>query len=143
MDQNYFKLLKEEKNQSVSLENRRKLANYQGRIVDHFRWEKKNQFLGLISSFLENKITIESYMDQFFELEDQVQESITIWKSNSEQLKAFEPSLKSEGFAVWIENLLSDIRLFEPDAELRASDEISEKEFRNGAEQFLPKIKEY
>lgn len=104
---------------------------------------KKNQFLGLISSFLENKITIESYMDQFFELEDQVQESITIWKSNSEQLKAFEPSLKSEGFAVWIENLLSDIRLFEPDAELRASDEISEKEFRNGAEQFLPKIKEY
>jgi hypothetical protein len=39
---------------------------------------KKNQFLGLISSFLENKIIIESYMDQFFELEDQVQESITI-----------------------------------------------------------------
>ena len=38
----------------------------------------QNQFLGLISSFLENKITIESYMDQFFELEDQVQESITI-----------------------------------------------------------------
>jgi hypothetical protein len=48
MDQNYFKLLKEEKNQSVSLENRRKLANYQGRIVDHFRWEKKINFLDLL-----------------------------------------------------------------------------------------------
>lgn len=48
MDQNYFTLLKEEKNQSVSLENRRKLANYQGRIVDHFRWEKKINFLDLL-----------------------------------------------------------------------------------------------
>lgn len=136
MDKNYFKLLKEEKNQSLSLENRRKLANYQGRIVDHFKWKKKDQFLGVISSFLENEITIESYIDQ-------VRESITILKSNSEQLKAFEPSLKSEGFAVLIENLLSDIRLFEPDAELRASDEISEKEFKNGVEEFLPKIEDY
>ena len=64
-------------------------------------------------------------------------------ESNFEKLREFEPNPHSKGFARLIENLFSDIRILEPDDELRTKDKISEKSLRDGIEEFLPKIQEY
>jgi hypothetical protein len=51
--------------------------------------------------------------------------------------------VRSAGFAILIANLLSDIRLLEPDDSIRTPAEISPEELIRGIEEFLPKIKEY
>jgi hypothetical protein len=46
-----------------------------------------------------------------------------------------------KGFAILIENLFSDIRILEPDDELRTEDEISEKSLRDGIKNFFQILK--
>ena len=55
----------------------------------------------------------------------------------------YKPDPSSKGFAILIENLFSDIRILEPNDELRTEDEISEKSLRDGVKKLLPKIQEY
>ena len=81
--------------------------------------------------------------DQDGEIDSQAEESKEKLKSDFEKLRAFEPNPRSKGFTILIENLFSDIRILEPDDELRTKDEISEKSLRDGIKEFLLKIQEY
>ena len=148
MEENYIKLLKYEEKlkingQYLSLEKEKEILNYQIQISDHFRWKKKNHFIETIVDFLEYTIDLDQYIDRFYEIDSQIEESKGKLKSDFEKLRAFEPDPRSKGFAILIENLFSDIRVLEPDDELRTEDEISEKNLRDGIKEFLPKIQEY
>ena len=148
MEENYFKLLEyQEKLQKtgeyLSLEKEKELLNYQSQILDHFRWEQKNNFIEAMVNFSENMIDLDQYIDRFYEIDSQIEESKEKLKSDFEKLRAFEPDPRSKGFAILIENLFSDIRVLEPDDKLRTEDEISEKSLRDGIKKFLPKIKKY
>ena len=104
---------------------------------------KKNHFIEVMVDFLEDKIDLDQYIDRFYEIDSQIEESKRKLKSDFEKLRAFEPDPHSKGFAILIENLFSDIRVLEPDDELRTEDEISEKILRDGIKEFLPQIQEY
>lgn len=148
MEESYFKLLECEQKlkkigEFLSLEKEKKLLNYQNQISDHFRWEQKNQFIKVMVDFLEDTIDLNRYIEQFYEIDSQIEESKRKLKSDFEKLRAFEPDPRSKGFAILIENLFSDIRIVEPDQDLRTEDEISEKSLRDGIKKFLPKIQEY
>ena len=141
MEENYFKLLEDEQKlektgEYLSLEKEKELLNYQSQISDHFRWEQKNNFIKVM-------IDLEQYIDRFYEIDSQIEESKGKLKSDFEKLRAFEPDPRSKGFVIVIENLFSDIRILEPDDELRTEDEISEKSLKDGIKKFLPKIQEY
>ena len=105
--------------------------------------EKKNNFIKAMVDLLEDRIDFNQYIDRFYEIDYQVEESKEKLKSDFERLRAFEPNPRSKGFAILIESLFSDIRILEPDDELRAEDEISEKSLRDGIKEFLLKIQEY
>ena len=148
MEENYFKLLEykqklEETGDHLSLEEEKKLANYQNQISDYFRWEKRTHFIEAMVDFLENKIDLDQYINRFHEIDFQVLASKKKLTSDFESLRAFEPDPCSKGFAILIENLFSDIRIVEPDDQLRTEDEISEKGLRDGIKEFLPKIQNY
>lgn len=148
MEENFFKLLKyeqklEKTGEYLSLEKEKELLNYQSQISDHFRWKKKNNFIKAMVDFLEDRIDFNQYIDRFYEIDSQVEESKEKLKSDFEKLRAFEPNPRSKGFAILIENLFSDIRILEPDDELRTEDEISEKSLRDGIKEFFLKIQEY
>jgi len=148
MEENYFKLLEyeqklEKTGEYLSLEKEKELLNYQNQISDHFRWEQKNNFIEAMVDFLEDMIDLDQYIDRFYEIDSQIEESKGKLKSDFEKLRAFEPDPCSKGFAILIEHLFSDIRILEPDDELRTDDEISEKSLRDGIKKFLPKIQEY
>ena len=93
--------------------------------------------------FLGNKIDFDNYVDQFYELQNQIDKSKAELESDLEKLRAFKPDPRSKGFSSLVENLFSDIRVFEPDCELRTPDEISEESLINGVKEFLLKIQEY
>ena len=148
MKENYFKLLDyQEKLQKtgeyLSLEKEKELLNYQSQISDHFRWEQRDNFIEAMVNFLEDTINLGQYIDRFYEIDSQIEESKENLKSDFKKLRAFEPDPRSKGFAILIENLFSDIRILEPDDELRTEDEISEKSLRDGIKEFLLKIQEY
>ncbi len=148
MEENYLKLLEYEQKlvktgEYLSLEKEKELLNYQSQILDHFRWEQKNNFIEAMVNFSENMIDLDQYIDRFYEIDSQIEESKEKLKSDFEKLRAFEPDPRSKGFAILIENLFSDIRVLEPDDKLRTEDEISEKSLRDGIKKFLPKIKKY
>jgi hypothetical protein len=148
MEENYFKLLEykqklEKTGQYLSLEKEKKLLNYQSQISDHFRWEQKNNFIKAMVDFLEGTIDFDQYTDRFYEIDSQIEESKEKLKTDFEKLRVFDSDPRSKGFAILIENLFSDIRILEPNDELRTEDEISEKSLRDGIKKFLPKIQEY
>ena len=148
MEENYFKLLEykqklEKTGEYLSLEKEKELLNYQSQISNHFSWKKKNHFIEAMVDFLEDTIDLDQYIDRLYEIDSQIEESKGKLKSDFEKLRAFEPDPRSKGFAILIENLFSDIRILEPDDELRTEDEISEKSLRDGIKEFLPKIQEY
>ena len=148
MEENFLQLLQnkqklEKTGEYLSLEKEKELLNYQSQISDHFRWEQRDNFIEAMVNFLEDTINLGQYIDRFYEIDSQIEESKRKLKSDFEKLRAFEPDPRSKGFAILIENLFSDIRVLEPDNELRTEDEISEKSLRNGIKKFLPKIKKY
>ena len=144
----YLKLLQLEwelikRNQILSLNERKKIAKYNRQILDHFRWQQKNNFIKVMSDFLENKIDLNQYIDQFWKVESKTQINQEKLVSDFKCLERFEPDVRSVGFAILIENLLSDIRILEEDDLVRTSDEISPEELIKGIKEFLPKIEQY
>jgi hypothetical protein len=94
-----------------------------------------------MASFIDQKVDTDQYMYQFFELEDEVESSVE--KLNFEKLKKFKTILSSKGFSRIIENLRSDLRVFEPDPDLRAGFEISEKQLIGGVREVFLQLQKY
>jgi len=148
MDENYFKLLKAEQEltktgEYLSLPEEKRLLSYKSRISDHFRWEHKNHFIKVMVDLLEDKIDLDQYIDRLYKIESQIEKYEEEFKSDFKKLLAFEPDQRSKGFAILIENLFSDIRILEPNDELRTDDEISGESLRHEIKKFLTKIQEY
>lgn len=151
MEENYLKLLKykndlKAKGKVIAKKDSKKyqdLIKYEVCLSDHFRWEQKNNFIEAMVDFLEDMIDLDQYIDRFYEIDSQIEESKGKLKSDFEKLQAFEPDPRSKSFAILIENLFSDIRILEPDDKLKTEDEISKKSLRDGIQKFLPKIQEY
>lgn len=148
MEKNYFKLLNEkiesEKNgKDFPFEKEKRLVTYRIQISDHFRWKQKNKFIETIKAFLENKIDVNQYIDKLYQIDNHIDQSKNQLESDLSQLIDFEPNENSKGFSQLIENLFSDIRILEPNDELRTSDEISLDELVQGIKEFLPKIEKY
>lgn len=91
---------------------------------------------------MEDTIDLDQYIDRFYEIDSQIEESKGKLKSDFEKLRAFEPDPRSKSFAMLIENLFSTILILEPNDELRTENEISEKSLRDGIKEFIPKILE-
>ena len=68
-----------------------------------------------------------------------MEESKVKLKFDFEKLRVFQPDPRSKDF----ENLFCDIRILEPDNELRTEDEISEKSLKDGIKKIFSKIQEY
>lgn len=163
MKNNYFKLLllEEElkkKGQSLPQNKLDELIKYKGQfpqdltdefiayqyhLMDHFNWKRKKNFIQVMRDFLESKITLDEYIDQFLQIEKQIEEERKKVISDFEILKTFEPDERSFGFANSILNLRSDIRLLEEDDSVRTPSEVSPKELISGIRQFLPRMEEY
>lgn len=148
MEKNFLKLLSLQqelkKNEHfLSQDQRKQLAKYQSQILDHLRWERKNNFIEVMVDFQTKQINLEQYIDRFYEIDSEREVAQQKLISDFQKLEIFEPDVRSAGFAVLIENLLSDIRLLEADDSLRTPDEISPEELIRGIEEFLPKIEEY
>ena len=148
MDEKYFKLLEDEQElkktgEYLSLEKAKELIKYEIQILDHLRWHQKNNFIEAMVDFLQDKIDIHKYINRFYKINYQINESNRKLKSDFEKLRAFESDPHSKGSSMLIENVLSDIQILELDDELRTEDEISKESLIDGIKEFLPKIQEY
>lgn len=148
MDKNFLKLINQKKEfekngKMFPLEKEKELAIYRTQISDHFRWEQKDEFIETMVNLLENKINLNKYIDQFYQIQNHINQSKNSLHSNLDKLATFEVDPRSKGFSGLIENLFSDIRTFEPDDNLRTEDEISEESLRKGVKEFLSKIQKY
>ena len=148
MEANYFKLLEHQK--KLKLEGKRllekdyiKLLQYEISILDHFKWEQKDRYFLLITTFLDKKIDLNEYRSRLFELEDEIQNQLDQLKLDLEKLKEFEPNPLSKGLTKLIEYLCSDCRLCEPDPDLRDDSEISETELIDGLRTIFSQMQEY
>ena len=80
MEENYLKLLEYEEelekiSKYLSLEKEKELLNYESQISDHFRWKEKNSFIEVIVGLLENMIGLDQYIDRFYEIDYEIEES--------------------------------------------------------------------
>ena len=152
MEENYFKLLKEEKElnskgKTLSKEDEKKYINlieYEVRLLDHFKWKQNHRYGLLLTHFLEKKMDIDQYIDKLWKLEHETQNIIEELKLDFKKLKKYQLNPVSEGFSRLIEELFSDLRIFEPDPDLRDDFvEISESQLRNGAKNIFLQIQKY
>lgn len=148
MEKKYLELLilqqeLQNTNQYLCREQSDELLEYECQLIEHFRWKQKKNFIKAMQDLLETKITFDEYIDRFWEIENRSQKNKKKLVSDFEILERFEPNPKSEGFAILIENLLSDIRLLEEDESIRTSDEVSPEELIEGIQEFLPRIEQY
>ena len=60
-------------------------------------------------NFLEGMIDLDRYIDRFYEMDSQIEESKEKLKSDFEKLRVFDLDPRSKGFAILIENLFSNI----------------------------------
>ena len=151
MEKKFFKLLEyetemKEKGKFLAKEDEEKykeLIKYRVSIFDHLKYEKKNQYLFCLNNFANGKINVNQYIHELFELENGNQKIAENLENDVERLKKFEPNPASKGFSGLIEELRSDIRVFEPDSDLRDDCEISEEELKFGVRDILLQIEKY
>ena len=60
---------------------------------------------------LTDKTNIDQYVDQFHEIDARSEKAKQKLLSDFRKLETFEPDVRSVGFGILIENLMSDIRL--------------------------------
>ena len=148
MEKKFFKLLKyeqelEKKGKFLAKEDEPEyieLIKYRVSILDHIKHEKKNQYILYLNLFANGKINVNKYIFKLFELENRNEKKAKNFENDIEKLKKFEPNPASNGFSGLIEELCSDIRVFEPDSDLRDDFDISEKELKFGVRDILFQI---
>ena len=114
------------------------------RLLDHFKWKQNHRYGLLLTHFLEKKMDIDQYIDKLWKLEHETQNIIEELKLDFKKLKKYQLNPVSEGFSRLIEELFSDLRIFEPDPDLRDDFvEISESQLRNGAKNIFLQIQKY
>lgn len=73
MNEKYIQLLElQQTSKSFSLDKTKQLYRYLGCIYDHFRWQRKKEFVAIMNRLLKGEISLDQYMDQFQKITDEV-----------------------------------------------------------------------
>jgi hypothetical protein len=91
------------------------LLQYQILIRDHVFWKKKQNFILLITDFLNKILNTEEFINEFFYIHNQIEAMHEAFKTDFEKLKNFEPDSRSIGFGDPIEEIFINSDNFEPD----------------------------
>jgi hypothetical protein len=129
----HLELLKKREEKSISSIESKELLNYSAVLDRQLDWETRDQYLQLLKEFIEGKIDIGEFLIAFEERGRLNGEVLDILESN---LILLEPHEKSLDFLDFIQQILQDCEIYNPDPEpFRHEYELDETEFRNSIEE--------
>jgi hypothetical protein len=129
----HLELLKKREEKSISSTESKELLNYSAVLDRQLDWETRDQYLQLLKEFIEGKIDIGEFLIAFEERGRLNGEVLDILESN---LILLEPHEKSLDFLDFIQQILQDCEIYNPDPEpFRHEYELDETEFRNSIEE--------
>jgi hypothetical protein len=129
----HLELLKKREEKSISSTESEELLNYSAVLDRQLDWETRDQYLQLLKEFIEGKIDIGEFLIAFEERGRLNGEVLDILESN---LILLEPHEKSLDFLDFIQQILQDCEIYNPDPEpFRHEYELDETEFRNSIEE--------
>jgi hypothetical protein len=129
----HLELLKKREEKSISNTESKELLNYSVVLDRQLDWETRDQYLQLLKEFIEGKIDIGEFLIAFEERGRLNGEVLDILESN---LILLEPHEKSLDFLDFIQQILQDCDIYNPDPEpFRHEYELDETEFRNSIEE--------
>jgi hypothetical protein len=129
----HLELLKKRGEKSISSTESKELLNYSAVLDRQLDWETRDQYLQLLKEFIEGKIDIGEFLIAFEERGRLNGEVLDILESN---LILLEPHEKSLDFLDFIQQILQDCEIYNPDPEpFRHEYELDETEFRNSIEE--------
>ena len=129
----HLELLKKREEKSISSTESKELLNYSAVLDRQLDWETRDQYLQLLKEFIEEKIAIGEFLRAFEERVRLNGEVLDILESN---LILLEPHEKSLDFLDFIQQILQDCEIYNPDPEpFRHEYELDETEFRNSIEE--------
>jgi hypothetical protein len=129
----HLELLKKREEKSISSTESEELLNYSAVLDRQLDWETRDQYLQLLKEFIEGKIDIGEFLIAFEERGRLNGEVLDILESN---LILLEPHEKSLDFLDFIQQILQDCDIYNPDPEpFRHEYELDETEFRNSIEE--------
>ena len=129
----HLELLKKREEKSISSTESKELFNYSVVLDRQLDWETRDQYLQLLKKFIEGKIDIGEFLIAFEERGRLNGEVLDILESN---LILLEPHEKSLDFLDFIQQILQDCDIYNPDPEpFRHEYELDETEFRNSIEE--------
>jgi hypothetical protein len=129
----HLELLKKREEKSISSTESKELFNYSVVLDRQLDWETRDQYLQLLKKFIEGKIDIGEFLIPFEERGRLNGEVLDILESN---LILLEPHEKSLDFLDFIQQILQDCDIYNPDPEpFRHEYELDETEFRNSIEE--------
>lgn len=129
----HLELLKKREEKSISRTESKELFNYSAVLDRQLDWETRDQYLQLLEEFIEGKIDIGEFLIGFEERGRLNGEVVDILESN---LILLEPHQKSLDFLDFIQQILQDCEIYNPDPKpFRHEYELDETEFRNSIEE--------
>jgi hypothetical protein len=129
----HLELLKKREEKSISSTESKELFNYSAVLDRQLDWETRDQYLQLLEEFIEGKIYIGEFLIAFEERGRLNGEVLDILESN---LILLEPHEKSLDFLDFIQQILQDCAIYNPDPEpFRHEYELDETEFRDSIEE--------
>ena len=129
----HLELLKKREEKSISRTESKELFNYSAVLDRQLDWETRDQYLQLLEEFLEGKIDIGEFLVAFEERVRLNGEVLDILESN---LILLEPHQKSLDFLDFIQQILQDCEIYNPDPKpFRHEYELDETEFRDSIEE--------
>lgn len=129
----HLELLKKREEKSISSTESKELLNYSAVLDRQLDWETRDQYLQLLKEFIEGKIDIGEFLIAFEERGRLNGEVLDILESN---LILLEPHEKSLDFLDFIQQILQDCEIYNPDPEpFKHEYELDETEFRNSIEE--------
>ncbi len=129
----HLELLKKREEKSISSTESKELFNYSAVLDRQLDWETRDQYLQLLEEFIEGKIYIGEFLIAFEERGRLNGEVLDILESN---LILLEPHEKSLDFLDFIQQILQDCDIYNPDPEpFRHEYELDETEFRSSIEE--------
>ena len=129
----HLELLKKREEKSISSTELKELFNYSAVLDRQLDWETRDQYLQLLEKFIEGKIDIGEFLIAFEERGRLNGEVLDILESN---LILLEPHEKSLDFLDFIQQILQDCEIYNPDPKpFRHEYELDETEFRDSIEE--------
>lgn len=129
----HLELLKKREEKSISSTELKELFNYSAVLDRQLDWETRDQYLQLLEKFIEGKIDIGEFLIAFEERGRLNGEVLDILESN---LILLEPHEKSLDFFDFIQQILQDCEIYNPDPEpFRHEYELDETEFLDSIEE--------